>query len=79
MTLGFGSPITLREFIRIYEQLIGRQALTRDVDSPLTEPKITYCDNSRAAELLGFSPKVDIAEGLARTWAWYKQRYALDV
>lgn len=77
MNLGFGSPITLSEFIRIYEQLIGRQAVTRDVDSPLTEPKITYCDNARATELLGFSPKVDIAEGLARTWSWYRERYAL--
>jgi nucleoside-diphosphate-sugar epimerase len=44
---------------------------------PLTEPLITYCDNSRARTLLGFAPQVDIREGLARTWAWYKQRYNL--
>lgn len=77
MNLGYGSPITLNEFIRIYEQLIGKQAITRRVAAPLTEPKITYCDNSRAAELLGFAPKVDIAEGLARTWNWYKARYSI--
>ncbi len=77
MNLGYGAPITLSEFIRIYEQLIGKQAITRIVDAPLTEPKITYCDNSRASELLDFAPQVDIAEGLARTWAWYRERYSI--
>ncbi len=77
MNLGYGAPITLSEFIRIYEELIGKQAITRVVDAPLTEPKITYCDNGRAAELLGFSPQVSIGEGLARTWAWYRERYSI--
>lgn len=79
MNLGFGAPITFREFIRIYEGLIGKKALLKTVPAPLTEPKITYCDNSLAAELLGFAPKVGIEEGLARTWAWYRERYAPDV
>ena len=26
-------------------------------------------------ERLGFAPRVDIAEGLARTWAWYQARF----
>ncbi len=77
MNLGFGAPITLSEFIRIYEGLIGKAAITKSVEAPLTEPKITYCDNSRASELLGFAPKVNISEGLARTWAWYCDRYAI--
>lgn len=77
MNLGFGAPITLNEFVRIYEELIGKPAITKIVPAPLTEPRITYCDNSRAVELLGFAPKVDIAEGLARTWAWYCDRYSI--
>lgn len=79
MNLGYGSPITLNEFISIYEKLIGKAAVTRHVDSPLTEPKITYCDNSLASELLGFNPKIGIAEGLARTWEWYRERYSINV
>ena len=78
MNLGYGSPITFSEFIRIYEELIGKTAVTRTVDAPLTEPKITYCDNSRAVELLGFAPKVGIAEGLTRTWDWYRARYSIQ-
>lgn len=77
INLGFGSPIALSEFIHIYERLIGKRAVTRDVPTPLTEPPITYCDNRRAVELLGFAPRVNIEEGLARTWAWYKAAHGL--
>jgi UDP-glucuronate 4-epimerase len=75
INLGCGAPITLNEFIRIFEHLIEKEAVTVDVPTPLTEPRITYCDNRRARESLGFSPKVGIEEGLARTWAWYRARY----
>ena len=77
INLGFGAPIALNAFIHIYERLIGKQALTRTVEAPLTEPPITYCDNSRARHLLGFAPQVDIEEGLTRTWQWYKAAHHL--
>lgn len=73
--LGFGSPISLNDFIHIYEELTGREAVTETVDAPLTEASITYCDNTRARQLLGFDPKVTIIDGLAETWKWYRQRY----
>lgn len=77
INLGFGAPISLIKFIQIYEGLIGKTAKQQSVPVPLTEPLITYCDNSRARALLGFAPQVDIREGLARTWAWYRERYKL--
>ena len=73
--LGFGSPITLKAFIDIYERLIGKKAITIDVPNPRTELTITYCDNTKARRLLGFDPKVDIEAGLAKTWEWYCSRY----
>jgi UDP-glucuronate 4-epimerase len=77
--LGFGAPITLNAFIRIYERLIGKQAVTVNVPTPRSEPPITYCDNSKARTLLGFAPKVDIETGLTRTWEWYCERYGVSV
>jgi UDP-glucuronate 4-epimerase len=77
INLGYGAPVALTEFIDIYEQLIGKKALRQNIPAPLTEPRITYCDNSRARQLLGFAPQVPLAEGLARTWAWYRQQYGL--
>lgn len=75
--LGFGAPITLKAFIDVYERLIGKSAIRQDVPSPRTEPKITYCDNAKARQMLGFAPKTDIETGLANTWAWYCERYGL--
>ncbi len=72
LNLGCGFPISLLDFIHIYEKLIGKSAIVETAPMPATEVPITYCDNSRARELLGFAPKVQIEEGLARTWAWYQ-------
>lgn len=75
INLGHGSPIPLTRFIHIYESLIGKRAITRPAPAPASEPRITYCDNTRARELLGFKPQVQVEDGLARTWAWYQQTY----
>lgn len=75
INLGFGAPITLNAFIRIYERLIGKQAIIEDVPTPPSEPLITYCDNSRARDLLDFAPSTPIEQGLANTWAWYQREF----
>jgi len=75
INLGCGTPVTLLDFIHIYETLMGKEAILVDAPAPLTEPRITYCDNTRARELLGFAPKIELREGLARTWAWYQSRF----
>ena len=78
INLGYGAPISLNEFIRIYEELIGKKALVEYAPAPASEPRITYCNNTRARERLGFNPQVKIDEGLARTWAWYKTHKQLS-
>lgn len=77
LNLGYGSPLSLNAFIAIYEQLIGKKALTQSVPAPASEPPITYCDNARAKAVLGFAPQVDIHEGLRRTWAWFQTAHGL--
>lgn len=77
INLGYGSPIALTEFIQIYERLLGKKAITKDVPAPASEPMITYCDNTRARQLLGFDPRIGIEEGLSRTWDWYRAHHNL--
>lgn len=77
LNLGCGAPLSLNDFLVIYERLIGTKAVRQEVTTPLTELSITYCDNTRARTLLGFNPKIGIEEGLARTWAWYQARYGM--
>lgn len=73
INLGFGSPLPFIDFINIYEELVGKEANTTIEPAPPTEPLVTYCDNTLARELLDFDPQTPIQDGLARTWAWYRQ------
>lgn len=73
VNLGVGHPLSLNTFIETLERLAGRTARRRSVEMPASEPPITYCDNSKARDLLGFAPSIDVEEGLERTWRWFER------
>lgn len=73
INLGVGAPISLREFIDVIETLSGRKLNTRDVPTPPSDPPITYCNNAKARRLLDFDPQTRVHDGLAKTWAWFRQ------
>lgn len=72
INLGCGAPISLIEFVEIIEEYSGKKINTIDVPTPLSDPPITYCDNSKARELLGFAPDISVKEGLYKTWEWFR-------
>jgi UDP-glucuronate 4-epimerase len=74
INLGLGSPIRMRAFVEIIEALTGQRLNTRAVPTPPSDPPITFCNNEKARRLLGFDPQVPVAEGLARTWEWFRRR-----
>ena len=65
INLGCGAPISLTDFVELIEEYAGKIINTISVPTPLSDPPITYCDNSKARQLLGFAPTVPIREGLA--------------
>jgi UDP-glucuronate 4-epimerase len=73
INIGMGHPIALRDFVGIIENLTGKTIQKENVPTPLSDPLITFCNNQKARNLLNFAPKVDVEEGLARTWEWFKQ------
>lgn len=75
LNLGVGRPVSLNEFIETIEQLTGKPALRKDVATPLSEPPITYCNNQKARELLGFDPQISVQAGLAYAWDWFCRTY----
>ncbi|MCU0514662.1 MAG: GDP-mannose 4,6-dehydratase [Anaerolineae bacterium] len=72
INLGCGSPVLLRDFVDIIEELSGRSIPTRAEKTPPSDPPITFCDNSKARRLLGFDPQVKVQQGLAHTWDWFR-------
>lgn len=73
INLGCGAPISLTDFVEIIEAYSGKNINTVSVRTPASDPPITYCNNSKARELLGFAPSVSIREGLRLTWDWYRE------
>ena len=63
----------LADFVRLIEEVTGHAAhLT---PTPMSDADIayTYADISKARRLLGYTPRVAVAEGVGRFWGWYRQ------
>ena len=72
INLGCGAPISLTDFVEIIEEYSGIQINKVNVPTPLSDPPITYCDNTKARELLGFAPNFPVKDGLYKTWEWFR-------
>lgn len=73
INLGVGSPISLKDFIEIIEEYSGKEINKKAVPTPLSDPPITYCNNQKAQNLLGFAPEISVREGLYKMWEWFRE------
>jgi len=63
---GGNNPISLNQLIHWIEQDLGKKAIIRSEPFQETDMKETWADISKASELLGWSPKVDVREGVRK-------------
>ena len=77
INLGGGDPTENLEFVRILERLVGREAIIEVVPCPPSEPLETWASIQKARELLGWSPQVQVEEGLARFVDWMRAEQQL--
>lgn len=75
INLGCGAPISLTDFVEIIEELSGKEINKVTVATPPSDPPITYCNNQKARDLLGFNPQITVQEGLHKTWEWFRDYY----
>lgn len=75
--LGNSHPILLRDLIQTLETVLDRAALIRYVNEQPGDVRLTYADLTKSHRLLGYSPHVPFAEGVARFAEWYTAEYAL--
>jgi UDP-glucuronate 4-epimerase len=73
INLGRGQPVLLAEFVRLIEECAGKKANLVPGPMPDTDVPYTYADVNKASRLLGYEPRVSVAEGVARFWQWYRQ------
>ncbi len=72
--IGGGSRVTINETVRLLEQVIGRDALLDYQGAQPGDVRHTLSDTSRARQLLGFVPQVDLERGLEAQAAWLSKQ-----
>lgn len=78
INLGGSNPIELNKFIGIIEKNLGKKAeISRKPMQP-GDVMQTYADISKAKRLLGYSPKVNIEEGMRLFCGWFVENRSKD-
>ncbi|MDY6770077.1 MAG: SDR family NAD(P)-dependent oxidoreductase [Candidatus Nanohaloarchaea archaeon] len=73
INLGTGEETRLDDLVAKLNDALGTDIEPKFVDNPKDNPVMrTKADNSKAEELLGWEPQVDIDEGIRRTADWYR-------
>ena len=75
--IGGGSRVKLIESLKTIEEVSGKMADLRFIEPQRGDAKHTYADVSKAKRDFGYSPRVDIKEGLRRHYDWLKEN--LDI
>jgi len=72
INLGSGTEVTINELVRLVAEVVGNPSAVIQYDDP--RPGDVYrllADVTEAKEVLGYSPKIGLKEGLGRLQDWY--------
>ncbi len=76
VNIGSQDEMTMLGLAERVRDLTGSSSTVRFVDLPVDDPRGRRPDTTRAAELLGWQPRVSIEEGLKRTLEWFASQPA---
>lgn len=71
--IGHGSPVGLMNFIRTMEKALQRKAIMEFMPMQPGDVYTTFADTSRLQNELGYSPSVNLSEGITAFASWYKK------
>jgi GDP-L-fucose synthase len=79
INIGSGTGVSIRELVETVAKVAGRSPRVQwDTSKPAGEPH-KVADTTRARTLLGFAPRVALADGIARTARWFAGARAAGV
>jgi len=73
INLGRGEPVLVADFIKGFERLTGRNVPSVDAPRPEADVERTHANIDKARRLLGYDPRVSVAEGSERFLAWFER------
>jgi dTDP-glucose 4,6-dehydratase len=74
VNVGNPNEITILEFAKVINRLVGNTAGIVHKPLPVDDPRVRQPDITRARATLGWEPKVPMEEGLARTIDYFRSR-----
>ena len=76
--LASGCPTSLTELVDLMLGIVGSDYDIRIRHEPFRagEVRATWCDISRARDVLNFEPRTSLEDGLRRTWNWFQSAYS---
>ncbi len=72
--LGGGSRVSLNHVLKAMQELTGHRARVIRREAQKGDARHTSADTRRAAERLGYQPKVELRVGLRNQWAWVREQ-----
>lgn len=73
--IGYGSPVSLMDFIHEIEENLGIEADKNLMDIQPGDVPATWADVDSLYDLTGFRPQVSVKEGVKKFINWYKKYY----
>ena len=77
LNIGDSQPVGLMDMISTLERTLGRDAIKIMKPMQPGDVTATYADVSKLNALTGYAPQVELAEGLKRFVAWYREYYGV--
>lgn len=79
--LGSGRPTTINELIAAMREVVAGDARidVRHEDFRAGEIHTTWCDITKARQVFDFDPATPLNDGLAQTWAWFRQQAGYEI
>ena len=72
INIGRGEPVLVAEFVKALEALAGKLAPFRTEPMMKADVDFTFANIDKARTLLGYEPRVSVAEGARLFYEWYR-------
>lgn len=73
INLGNNYTVSLKELIKVIEDITGQTANIQELPEQIGDVPITFADVSKAKSLLGYNPSTDLRDGIANFYKWFTE------
>jgi nucleoside-diphosphate-sugar epimerase len=74
--IGGGSRVVLADILDTMESIMGKPLQRNYIENAKGDARHTSADITFAQTILGYQPKISLAEGLTKEWEWIQNLYA---